>query len=355
MSSYNEYKDSGLPWFSKVPSSWSQTRNKYIFRSEKRLVGTEWESYQLLTMGKGGVNHRYMEDGGKFPESFESYQVVKPNQIIFCLFDIDETPRTVGLSKHDGMITSAYDVFSCSEDCDPRFINYYYLSIDDIKGLKPFYTGLRKVVRSDTFMSIPIYLPDLEEQKKISDFLDSKLSEIESLIEQIELKIKLLEEQKVSLIDEMIVKRYSLDVPLKSSEIEWIGSIPETWSVKKLKFISSIGLSSVDRTVSEVENQVSICHYPQVYNNEKITEQTELSVGSCTDLELKNYVVLKNDILITKDSESSDDIGIPSFIDAELENTVCGYTFHKLESRKINVFQSLSLDLSSLKELEITS
>jgi type I restriction enzyme S subunit len=266
-----------------------------------------------------------MEDGGKFPESFENYQVVNPNQIIFCLFDIDETPRTVGLSTHKGMITSAYDVFSTSDDCDSRFINYYYLSIDNIKGLKPFYTGLRKVVRSDTFLSIPIYLPELNEQKKIADFLDNKLLEVDGLISQIELKIKLLEEQKVSLIDEMIVKGFPKGVLLESSEVDWIGPLPKTWEVKKLKFISSIGLSSVDRTIDESENSVSICHYPQVYNNEKLNKNTELSTGTCSDLELKNYTVLKDDILITKDSESSDDIGIPSFIDDDLENTVCGY------------------------------
>ena len=48
---------------------------------------------------------------GKFPASFEDYQIVRKSNARFCLFDIDETPRTVGLSEHDGMITGAYNVF----------------------------------------------------------------------------------------------------------------------------------------------------------------------------------------------------------------------------------------------------
>lgn len=90
-------KKSNLVWFDRIPSHWIETKNKYILFQEKKVVGDKWEEHQLLSMGKNGVNIRNIEDGGKFPESFETYQTVKPNQIIFCLFDIDETPRTVGL------------------------------------------------------------------------------------------------------------------------------------------------------------------------------------------------------------------------------------------------------------------
>ena len=75
------------------------------------------------------------------------------------LFDIDETPRTVGLSSDIGMITSAYDVFSTSIVNQAQYWNYFFQMIDDHKGLKPFYTGLRKVVRKDTFYSINIFKP----------------------------------------------------------------------------------------------------------------------------------------------------------------------------------------------------
>ena len=65
-------------------------------------------------------------------------------------FDMDETPRTVGLSEYDGMLTGAYTVFQV-HGINPQFLYYYYLSLDNIKALRPFYTGLRKTIKTDTF------------------------------------------------------------------------------------------------------------------------------------------------------------------------------------------------------------
>ena len=172
-------------WYEKVPDHWNKTKNKYVFEQDKKVVGSSWGDYILLTMGKSGVKPRDMDGGGKFPESFETYQKVSPNQIVFCLFDIDETPRTVGLSKDNGMITSAYDVFSANKGQVPQFWTYFYQMIDDHKGLRPYYTGLRKVVRSETFMGIEVFSPPFEEQKLICHYLDKKTSMIDKLIAKI--------------------------------------------------------------------------------------------------------------------------------------------------------------------------
>ena len=96
------------------------------------------------------------------------------------------------------MITSAYDVFSTNARQDPQFWTYFYQMIDDHKGLRPYYTGLRKVVRSETFKGIEVFSPPFEEQKLISQYLDKKTQKIYSLIEKIETKIKLLKEQKTA-------------------------------------------------------------------------------------------------------------------------------------------------------------
>lgn len=238
MNSYPEYVESNSYWFDKVPSHWNKTRNKFVFISEKEVVGKQWGEYDLLTMGKGGVRIRDLDGGGKFPGSFENYQVVKPDQLVFCLFDLDETPRTVGLSSNHGMITSAYDVFSTNVDVDSRFINYFYQSIDDVKGLRPYYTGLRKVVRSETFGGITIYIPPLHEQILISNFLDKKTSQIDSLIEKTQRKILLLKEQRTSLINQCVTKGLDPNVEMKDSGIKWIGQIPKHWKVSKFGYVS---------------------------------------------------------------------------------------------------------------------
>ena len=237
MNNYESYRDVQSFWMDKAPSHWKSLKNKHVFTQKKEIVGEDWESFTLLTMGKGGVKPRDMDGGGKFPESFEGYQVVKPEQLIFCLFDLDETPRTVGLSKDHGMITSAYDVFSTTEENDPQYWTYFYQTIDDHKGLRPYYTGLRKVVRYDTFMGIDVYSPPHEEQKLISRYLDKKTFQIDSLISKIEKKIELLKEQRIALINQYVTKGLDPNVEMKNSGVDWIGEIPENWKTSKLKYI----------------------------------------------------------------------------------------------------------------------
>jgi type I restriction enzyme S subunit len=240
MNSYESYKNLDSFWYIKVPNHWIKTKNKFIFKEDKVVVGDNWSSYQVLTMGKSGVKPRDMEAGGKFPGSYETYQTVKTNQIIFCLFDIDETPRTVGISQDEGMITSAYTVLSVLNNNDPNYWNYFYQHIDNFKSLKPFYTGLRKVVRSDTFMSIDIYQPPLNEQKLISQYLNKKIKQIDTLINKTREKIELLKEQKLSLINKLLTKGLDNSAEFKNSGFDSIGQIPKNWKLGKLKYVSSL-------------------------------------------------------------------------------------------------------------------
>ena len=238
--SFKGYQTVNSYWYDKVPSHWKKTKNKYVLNQIKNVVGDDWKRLTLLTLGKSGVKPRDMDGGGKFPASFENYQTVEPNQLIFCLFDLDETPRTIGISKEYGMITSAYDVFSCTESNDPNFWTYFYQIIDDHKGLRPFYTGLRKVVRSETFMGIEVFSPPLEEQKLISRYLDKKTEQIDKLIDKIQKKTELLKEQQTSLINQFVTKGLDEDAEMIDSGVEWIGSIPKHWKTIPLKFISKI-------------------------------------------------------------------------------------------------------------------
>ena len=133
-------------------------------------------------MTKQGVIIRDLsENKGKFPKEFNAYKIVEPNDIIFCLFDVDKTPRTIGLSYNHGMITGAYDVFKIRR-AQHDFILYYYLSIDDKKALRPLYKGLRKVVPLPVFLSSKIFLPPLPEQQAIASYLKDKTTKIEQYV-----------------------------------------------------------------------------------------------------------------------------------------------------------------------------
>ena len=197
-------KDSGIEWIGEIPRHWEVKRFKDCHYEVDEIVGSDWSKYSLLSLTKNGVVKRDIESGiGKFPESFETYKKVGFNDLIFCLYDIEETPRTVGLSKLNGMITGSYKIIK-SINVIPEYTYYVYLTIDDSKGLKPYYTGLRNTVRTDTFNSIKYILPPLSEQEQIVSYLDEKTSEIDKTIELENKKIELLKEYRQSLISNVV-------------------------------------------------------------------------------------------------------------------------------------------------------
>ena len=112
---------------------------------------------------------------------------------------------------------------------------------------------------------------------------------------------------------------------MKPSGIEWLGDIPEGWEVRRLSQISKIILSGLDKKSYENQKKVKLCNYVDVYKNDYITNDLEFMIATATDNEIENYLLLKGDIIITKDSESWDDIAVPSYVDEDLQDVLCGY------------------------------
>ena len=240
MRRYDSYKDSGVEWLGEVPSHWNLIPNKYIFKLRKNVVGKRSNEYDLLSLSLKGVIKRDMENPeGKFPAEFDTYQEVKEGDFIFCLFDVEETPRTVGLSSYRGMITGAYTIFE-TNNVDKKFIYYFYLNLDSDKRLKPLYKGLRNTISKETFFSFNTFILPLSEQQKIAQFLDDKTAKIDQAVDLAEKQIALLKEHKQILIQNAVTRGLNPDVPLKDSGVEWIGQVPEHWEVKKLKFVLTL-------------------------------------------------------------------------------------------------------------------
>ena len=236
MKKYKEYKDSGVKWIGTIPSYWKRMRYKDIFQILDEKVGTI-KDLTLLSLTKKGVIIRDLSEGkGKFPKDFESYKIVHPNNLILCLFDVDETPRTVGVSNTEGMITGAYDIFSV-KNALLDYVYYLYLSFDDKKCLKPLYKGLRKVIPLPVLLSSYIYLPLEQEQQSIVNYLDTKVSKIDKYISTAEKKIAALDELKQVTIADAVTHGINPDVPMKNSGIPWIGMVPEHWKLTRIKFL----------------------------------------------------------------------------------------------------------------------
>ncbi len=191
---------------SQYPEHWNIMRDKSFLSLTGEKVGSRANEYTLLSLTTKGVIARDLESGkGKFPKDFDTYQIVKKDDLVFCLFDIDETPRTVGLVNMNGMITGAYTAFNVAQLIAlPEYIYYYYLCVDDIKALKPYYSGLRKTVRADKFLQLYLPLPQVEEQRAIISYIEEKCLKIDTLINDIQTEIDSLKEYKQRLIADVV-------------------------------------------------------------------------------------------------------------------------------------------------------
>lgn len=97
-----------------------------------------------------------------------------------------------------------------------------------------------KHLLSDGIENIILPLPSIEEQQKISDVLDKKISATDDALEKIQEQISLLEKAKKSIIHEAVTKGLDPNVPMKESGVSWLGKIPESWKLSRLRYQSNI-------------------------------------------------------------------------------------------------------------------
>ena len=112
---------------------------------------------------------------------------------------------------------------------------------------------------------------------------------------------------------------------MKDSGVEWLGMIPKEWGVKDLKYIAECMPSNVDKKSKEDENSVFLCNYTDIYYNNFINSTLNFMEATASDAQIEKFELKKGDIILTKDSESPDDIGIPAYVVENLKNVICGY------------------------------
>ena len=188
------------------PNHWKILRNKTFLSLTGEKVGNRANEFELLSLTTRGVIVRDLVSGkGKFPKDFDTYQFVRKDELVFCLFDIDETPRTVGLVDTEGMLTGAYTAFKVNTEIAlPEYVYNFFLCVDNIKALKPYYSGLRKTVRADKFLQIYIPLPPLSEQRAIVAYIEGKCQKIDTLVSELQAEIDNMKEYKQRLIADCV-------------------------------------------------------------------------------------------------------------------------------------------------------
>lgn len=236
-----EMKDSGISFIGMIPSDWNVTRNKNVFSCTKELVGTASSETQLLSLTTKGIKEKDINNPeGKLPESFDTYQFVKKNDMVMCLFDLDVSAVFSGLSPYDGMISPAYRVLHCKNNIIPKFADYWFRYISDGRKFNHYAKNIRYTLNYEDFSTLPIVQPPIDRQCRIADYLDDKCSKIDAIIEKQQTVIEKLKAYKLSVITEAVTKGLNPDVKMKDSGIKWVDSIPSKWENRKMLSILSM-------------------------------------------------------------------------------------------------------------------
>ncbi len=111
----------------------------------------------------------------------------------------------------------------------------------------------------------------------------------------------------------------------KPSGVEWLGNVPAHWEVRRLRNIADVRFSNVDKHSKKHESAVRLCNYLDVYHNDRIRSNMDFMRATATDDEVKKFGLVTGDVLITKDSETWNDIGVPALVASTAPSLVCGY------------------------------
>jgi type I restriction enzyme, S subunit len=181
------------------PASWQLGKLHRVFRVRKGLKNTGMQEDNLLSLSHGRIIPKDIDTAeGLLPESFETYQIVEPGNIVMRLTDLQNDKRSLrqGLVIQRGIITSAYDALEVGKDHDSRFWAYALLALDFAKYYYSLGGGVRQSIKFADFPNDWLGVPDPEAQKSIADFLDREISRIDQLIEKKRRLVTLLAERR---------------------------------------------------------------------------------------------------------------------------------------------------------------
>ena len=333
---YPKYRDSGVPWLGDVPEHWEVKPGLSIFR-EKQVKNKGLIEKRVLTLSYGKIKIKPEEKlRGLVPESFDTYQIVEPGDIIIRSTDMqnDHTSLRTGLVKDKGIITSAY---ICLNSLNNELSNFNHWLLHGLDLMKVFYglgSGLRQNLSWSDFKRLPLPIPPKHEQQQIARYLDWKTAQINKFIRNKRRLIQLLKEQKQNIINQAVTKGINPNVEMKDSGVEWLGQIPAHWEVRKLKTIAKVKASGVDKHSRENEIPIQLCNYTDVYKNDKITDSMDFMKATATKEEISNFELVAGDVIITKDSEIWDDIAVPAYVPNSLQNVICAYHLSLIRPRQ---------------------
>ena len=232
-----EYKDSGIEWIGQIPKEWEVNKigNLYQVRNEK----VSDKDYPPLSVTMNGIVPQ-LETAAKTNNGDDRKLVCKGD---FAINSRSDRRGSCGVSQYDGSVSLINTILKPRGSMNPQYYNWLFhteLFADE------FYRWGHGIVddlwttRWQEMKNISIVSPSLPEQQKIADYLDKVCGEVDEMVALQETMIEELKAYKQSVITEAVTKGLNPNVPMRNSGIDWIGEIPEHWSVCRIKDLANL-------------------------------------------------------------------------------------------------------------------
>lgn len=227
-------------------------------------------------------------------ETYKKYTLIQPGDIMINGLNLnyDFITQRVALVPSTGIITSAYICLRPRNSVNYRFYTYYLKALDALKVFNGLGTGIRLTLSYDSIKNMVLPLPPREEQDQIVRYLDWQVSKINRLIAAKRKQIALLHEQHKRRISEAVLHGNDDGCCQKDSGVEWIGMIPEHWSVIRCKYVFT---ERDERSIAGEEEHLSMSQKYGLVPDSKLDERRMLSESY-----VGGKVCYKNDLVLNR-------------------------------------------------------
>jgi type I restriction enzyme S subunit len=290
------------------------------------------------------------------PEALSNDRIVQENSLmVTCIASIGK----IALAKRKGISNQQINTIIFNDDFEPEYC-YYLIKYNINELLKLAGTTAVPIVNKAEFEKIKLkHHSSRDEQYQIAHIL----STCDAVIEKTQAAIDKYKAIKQGMLHDLFTRgidpttgtlrpKYE-DAPTLYKESK-LGFIPLEWDEFKIKDCIDPVMSNVDKLIRDDETIILLCNYMDVYSNRYLTKGISYSIGSANQSEIQRFSLRPQDVMITKDSETPDDIAVPAVLVEKVENLICGYHLCILRSKDLNKlngeFLMLQLQLQDINK-----
>lgn len=300
-----EMKGTGVAWLPEIPVSWNVGFVKQYFDIIKN-PSREGEPERVLKLARSGIVEKDVTaNEGQMAASYEGYNQVEVGDLLLNPMDL-YSGANCNVSELKGVISPAYSNLRAKKTGTvvPKFYDYYFKSQYWLMAMFAHGKGVsfdnRWTLNNDSLRGYEIPVIPYVLQQRIVERIQADEKKVDALIANVQFQIEKLKAYKQSLITEVVTKGLDPTVPMKDSGVEWIGEIPEHWSVSRVGRHATIILGKM-LCSSQLTPEHTLEHYYCAANVhfEGIDRSVDKSMWFNNE-EKKQYLVQSGDLLVVE-------------------------------------------------------